>query len=308
MYSWKPPKPPKPPKPQLRYKFKFKKRGLQGNEFEDCLTSKVDKLLEGIKLKRIKTLKGDAIKDVRREVCIRENLSNQDLDQRNQTAISNYRRRRQDSELESDSDRSFSESDWDDERILRGKKDTPMRHREVQVPRGTLRRDKLWNQNYHEEQYNLFSNHLLTIKELRNLLPDIEVDSHENRRGYLIRHVGLNRNELNCIELCNVIDEISVFFFKKLRELCLHDNRETFRHQWEMTLNSLSKSCKKILLGRNAVDWCTDNDLMSGNYNVWKDHVMVMISFSALMVVTEMLCKELEFPRKKKRFRSHTMP
>ena len=164
----------------------FKKRGLQGNEFEDCLTSKVDKLLEHINLERIETLKCNTIKGVRGEICIRENLSNQDLDQRNQTAISNYRRRRQDSELESDSDRSFSESDWDDERILRGKKDTPMRHKKVQVPRGTLRRDKLWNQNCHEEQYNLFSNHLLTIEELRNLLPDIEVDPHENRTIFII--------------------------------------------------------------------------------------------------------------------------
>ena len=291
MCSWK------PPKPQLRYKFIFKKRGLQGNEFEDCLTSKVDKLLEHINIERIKTLKSKAIKAVRREICIRENLSNPDLDQRNTTAIPNYRRRRPDSELESDSNGSFSESDWDDERILRGKKDTPMRHREVQVPRGTLRRDKLWNQNYHEEQYNLFSNHLLTIEELRNLLPGIEVDPHENRRGYLIRHVGVSRNELNCIEFCNVIDEISVFFFKKLRELSLLGFRgETFRQQWETTLKSVSKSCKEILLYRNAVDWCTDNDLMSGNYNVWKEHLMVMISFSALMVVTEMLCIKLDIP------------
>ena len=291
MCSWK------PPKPQLRYKFIFKKRGLQGNEFEDCLTSKVDKLLEHINIERIKTLKSKAIKAVRREICIRENLSNPDLDQRNTTAIANYRRGRPDSELESDSNGSFSESDLDDERILRGKKDTPMRHREVQVPRGTLRRDKLWNQNYHEEQYNLFSNHLLTIEELRNLLPGIEVDPHENRRGYLIRHVGVSRNELNCIEFCNVIDEISVFFFKKLRELSLLGFRgETFRQQWETTLKSVSKSCKEILLYRNAVDWCTDNDLMSGNYNVWKEHLMVMISFSALMVVIEMLCIKLDIP------------
>ena len=300
-------KTPKPPEPQLTYMFMFKKRGLQGNEFEDCLTSKVDKLLEGIKLKRIKTLKSNAIKAVRREICIRENLSNSQLDQRNQTAIANYRQKRQESESESDSDQSFSESDRDEDRILRGKKDSPMRHKNVQVPRGGRRLDKLWNQYYHEEQYNLFSNHLLTIEELRNLLPDdIEVDPHENRRGYLIRRIGVKTNELNCIEFCNVIDEISVFFFEKLRELYRHDNCETFRRQWEKTLKSVFESCKTILLYRNAVDWCTDNDLMSGNYNVWKEHLMVMISFSALMVVTEMLCKKLA--RKKKLFRRYTFP
>ena len=294
----------KPTRPPLIHEFKFEKRGLQGNEFEECLTSKVDKLLEGINLKRIKTLKGDAIKDVRREVCIRENKSKPGLDERPTRANKNFRRKRQHSETESDCDRPFSESERDKERILRGKKDTPMRHKKVPVPEGEQKLDKLWIQIYHEEQSNLFSNHLLEIKELRNLFRGIKL----NRKGYLIGHTGKNWNELNSIEFCNIIDKISVFFFKKLKELCLFGNRETFRHQWEMTLKSVSKSCKKILLYRNAVDWCIDNNLMSENYNVWKDHVMVMISFSALMVVTKMLCKKLEFPRKKKRFLSHTLP
>lgn len=296
--------PSKPTKPPPRHEFKFAKRGLQGNEFEGCLTSKVDKLLEGIKLKRIKTLKGDAIKDVRREVCIRENKSKPGLDQRPTRANKNFRRKRRHSETESDCDRPFSESERDQERILRGKKDTPMRHKEVPVPEGERKIETLWIQIYHEEQSNLFSNHLLERKELRNLLSDIKL----NRKGDLTRRAGKSWNELNCIEFCNEIDKISVFFFKKLRELCLFGNRDTFRLQWEMTLKSVSKSCKKILLYRNAVDWCIDNDLMSENYNVWKDHVMVMISFSALMVVTKMLCKKLEFPRKKKRFRSRTLP
>ena len=297
-------RPSKPTKPPPRHEFKFEKRGLQGNEFEDCLTSKVDKLLEGIKLKRIKTLKGDAIKDVRREVCIRENKSKPGLDQRPTRANKNFRRKRRHSETESDCDRPFSESERDQERILRGKKDTPMRHKEVPVPEGERKIDTLWIQIYHEEQRNLFSNHLLERKELRNLLSGIKL----NRKGDLIRRAGKNWNELNRIEFCNEIDKISVFFFKKLREHCLFGNHETFRLQWEMTLKSVSKSCKKILLYRNAVDWCIDNDLMSENYNVWKDHVMVMISFAALMVVTKMLCKKLEFPRKKKRFRSRTLP
>ena len=297
-------RPSKPTKPPPRHEFKFAKRGLQGNEFEGCLTSKVDKLLEDIKLKRIKTLKGDAIKDVRREVCIRENKSKPGLDQRPTRANKNFRRKRRHSETESDCDRPFSESERDQERILRGKKDTPMRHKEVPVPEGERKIETLWIQIYHEEQSNLFSNHLLERKELRNLLSDIKL----NRKGDLTRRAGKSWNELNCIEFCNEIDKISVFFFKKLRELCLFGNRDTFRLQWEMTLKSVSKSCKKILLYRNAVDWCIDNDLMSENYNVWKDHVMVMISFSALMVVTKMLCKKLEFPRKKKRFRSRTLP
>ena len=151
-------RPSKPTKPPPRHAFKFEKRGLQGNEFEDCLTSKVDKLLEGINLKRIKTLKGDAIKDVRREVCIRENKSKPGLDQRPTRANKNFCRKRQHSETESDCDRPFSESERDQERILRGKKDTPMRHKQVPVPGGERKLDELWIQIYHKEQSYLFSN------------------------------------------------------------------------------------------------------------------------------------------------------
>ena len=232
-------RPSKPTKPPPRHAFKFEKRGLQGSEFEDCLTSKVDKLLEGIKLKRIKTLKGDAIKDVRREVCIRENKSKPGLDQRPTRANKNFRRKRRHSETESDCDRPFSESEMDQERILRGKKDTPMRHKEVPVPEGERKLDKLWIQIYHEEQSYLFSNYFLKIDDLRNLLPGIKL----NRKGNLIRRGG--GNELNSIQFCNEIDKISVFFFKKLRELCLFGNRETFRLQWEMTLNQCLKVARK---------------------------------------------------------------
>ena len=277
-------RPSKPPKPELRYKFEFKKRGLQGNEFQECLKSKVDKLSEGIK--RIKTLKGNAITDVRREVCIRENLSNSDLDQRSPRAIANFRRKRQDSESKSDSDRSYSESERDSERILRGTKDTPVRHKGALVPPGEQRLDKLWNQIYHEEQDNLFKNHLLKKEELRDLLRDIQV-----QKGYLFHRDG---NQLNPIEFFNVIDKISVFFLGKLGKL-RPNNLQTFGNQWGMTLESVYESCKVILVYRNAVNWCTDNDLMSGNYyNIWKDHLMVMISFSALMAVTKMLCLKLE--------------
>ena len=279
--------PSKPPKPQLRYKFKFKKRGLQGNEFKDCLTSKVDELSQGIK--RIKTLKGNAITDVRREVCIRENLSNSYLDQRSPRAIANFRRKRQDTKSTSHSKLSFSESERDPERILRATKDTPMRHKKaVSVPPGEQRLDKLWNQIYHEEQDNLFAKHLLKKEELRDLLPDIEV-----HKGYISRRDGKKLYQLNRIEFFNVIDKISVFFLGKLEKL-RPNNRQTFRNQWGMTLESVYESCKVILVYRNAVDWCTDNDLMSGNYDIWKDHVMAMISFSALMAVTKMLCLKLE--------------
>ena len=261
-----PPAPPAPPEPQLKYKFKFKKRGLQGNEFEDCLTSKVDKLLTRVNVDGIKTLKGNVIKAVRRDVFYRENLSNSHLDKRSPRAINNATQRG----------------------VLRNNDDTPMKHKRVQVGRGEQNYNNFLWQTYHEIQHDLFANHLLRIDELSYLLHGINVNPDENRKGYLIRADGV---ELSSIEFCDVIDEISIFFLQKLGGLS-PKQRVIFSNQWGKTLESVYGYCLDILVYRNAMDWSTDNDLMSRNYNVWKDHVMVMISFSALMAVTEMLRKK----------------
>ena len=266
-----------PPEPQLRYQFKFKKRGLQGNEFEECLTSKVDKLLEGINLNRIRTLKGVAIRNVRKELCIRENKSNPHLDGRSQRANSNVIRMG----------------------VLRHEDDTPMANQNHPVGQGGRKLNKKLSNIYHEKQRQLFENHLLTQKQLRDLLPDIKVDPDENRKGYLLRYDGIKWNQLNSTEFCDVIDEVSVFFLRKLGKL-RQDNRETFRNQWGMTLKAVSECCLDISVCRNAVDWCFDNDLMAlssrQGYNDWKDHLMVLISFSALMAVADMFSQKLGAP------------
>ena len=159
-------------KPQLRYKFKFKKRGLQGNEFEDCLTSKVDQLLIGINLNGIDRLKGDTIKAVRQKVCIRENLSNPHLDRRSRKAIINAIRLG----------------------VLRHDDDTPMAHQNHPAGQGGRKLNKKLSDVYHEKQRQLFEDHLLTHEELRDLLRDIKVDPDENRKGYILHHDGIKWN------------------------------------------------------------------------------------------------------------------
>ena len=57
---------------QLRYSFNYNKRGFEPIEFKDCLTSKVDKLLEPINLQQINTIKRQEIDKVKEQVCIRE--------------------------------------------------------------------------------------------------------------------------------------------------------------------------------------------------------------------------------------------
>ncbi|CAH3145163.1 unnamed protein product [Porites lobata] len=228
-----------------------------------------DKLLTRVNVDGIKTLKDNVIKAVRRDVCYRENLSNSHLDKRSPRANNNAKQRG----------------------VLRNNDDTPMKHKVVQVGRGGQNYNNFLGQTYHEIQHNLFANHLLKIDEspsLTNLLHGINVNPDENRKGYLIRADGV---ELSSIEFCNVIDEISIFFLQKLGGLRPRQ-RVILSNQWRNTLESVYEYCLDILVYRNAMDWSIDNDLMSRNYNVWKDHVMVMISFAALMAVTEMLRKK----------------
>ena len=69
-------------------------------------------------------------------------------------------------------------------------------------------------------------------------------------------------------------------------------------NQWRPTVDfrEVSQLCKQILISRlDAAHWSVGNDLMDdGNYHKWRAHVMVIISFAALMVVAEITLKELE--------------
>ena len=66
-----------------------------------------------------------------------------------------------------------------------------------------------------------------------------------------------------------------------------HDRLSTY---WRTKLESVSESCRRILQNRMAVVGSIDNDLMDqGGYRMWIDHVKVIVSFAALMVVAKMI-------------------
>ena len=96
---------------------------------------------------------------------------------------------------------------------------------------------------------------------------------------------------LTAPEFCNVVDQFSSDFLKDVSRMRGHN-------QWGPTVDfrQVSQLCKEILISRlNAAHWSVGNDLMDdGNYHKWRAHVMVIISFTALMVVAEITRKELE--------------
>ena len=70
-------------------KFTFMKKGLTPNEFQDCLTSKVNELFKDLHIPSIKTLMTNRVVEVRKAVCIRENRTKDSLDKRSSKGIRN---------------------------------------------------------------------------------------------------------------------------------------------------------------------------------------------------------------------------
>ena len=243
------------PRKHLKYSFSYKKLGFEPAEFKICLSSKVDKLLESFDLRGVETVKGKAINDVREQVCIQRS---------NQYLASRQREGRL----------------FDFPHLTRYEDDIPEPN-PVQR-RQTRTKNKIRNKNYHEEQRRLFKD--ILRQEFQELFPFIVIDE----KGFLSSSVS--GREIKATEFCNVIDEISANFLNKnlkTRGAQGHDGLSTY---WRTKLESVSESCQRILQNRMAVVGSIDNDLMDqGGYRMWSDHVKVIVSFAALMVVTKMI-------------------
>ena len=92
--------------------------------------------------------------------------------------------------------------------VLRHNDDTPMAHQNHPAGQGGRKLNKKLSDIYHDKQRQLFEDHLLTHKELRDLLRDIKVDPDKNRKGYILHHDGIKWNQLNSTDFCNVIDSV----------------------------------------------------------------------------------------------------
>ena len=243
------------PRKHLKYSFSYKKLGFEPAEFKICLSSKVDKLLESFDLRGVETVKRKAINDVREQVCIRGS---------NQCLTSRQREGRL----------------FDFPHLTRYEDDIP-------DPNPVLRRltrtkNKIRNKNYHEEQRRLFKD--ILRQEFQELFPFIVTDE----KGFLSSSVS--EREIKATEFCNVIDEISANFLNKNLKTHGAQGHDGLSTYWRTKLESVSESCQRILQNRMAVVGSIDNDLMDqGGYRMWSDHVKVIVSFAALMVVAKMI-------------------
>ena len=239
----------------LKYSFSYKKLGFEPAEFKICLSSKVDKLLESFDLRGVETVRGKAINDVREQVCIQRS---------NQYLASRQREGRL----------------FDFPHLTRYEDDIPEPN-PVQR-RQTRTKNKIRTKNYHEEQRRLFKD--ILRQEFQELFPFIVTDE----RGFLSSYVS--GREIKATEFCNVIDEISANFLNQNLKTHGAQGQDGLSTYWRTKLESVSESCQRILQNRMAVVGSIDNDLMDqGGYRMWSDHVKVIVSFAALMVVAKMI-------------------
>ncbi|XP_068693801.1 uncharacterized protein [Montipora foliosa] len=239
---------------RLQYSFRVNKSGLDAKEFESCLTSKVDAILEFHRISNIDTsLKKEAIRTVTKQVCVqkrgRHYVRPQDEENRRVDIFNDFH--------------------------LNGSFQSQVKN------------NCEWKNKCHMKQHLLFSEFDALRDKFERLCKNSGSLTVTDRDGYLYR----GQKKLTAPELCNVIDLLTADLIRDLS--MLRENANAQRPT--VNYNKVSDLCEDILLDRFTTGQASKNDLMDeGDCQSWKAHVMVMISFAALMVVAEMTKKELK--------------
>ena len=239
------------------------KKGLLPKEFERTLLSKISKIFENEREVVDRSVE-ISVECVRKIVCIRENESKPGLDQRYKVALSKLT----------------------DDKILPNKQTPP---KKLIKNTGGRQGDKKYNReladNYHENQRKLFSYDNLLGREFHKLTPAIKL----NKKGYFIHD---DDTPFSTEDACRVIDKFTCMFLQYL--ILVKNNGLVPSEEWEpqKLLKNLSH-CEKIVRRRVSLDWGIENDLLDNtDYNVWKAHVMIVMSYAALAVVLDMILKK----------------
>lgn len=129
---------------------------------------------------------------------------------------------------------------------------------------GTVKKKITWVANYHDNQKKLWT---VPCLKLRFRAGDIE---------------KMLKMKMSTVEFCNTIDKVTVDI--------ISSNPSTLD---KTQLEEVFKLCGLIVRGRTAVDWAVENDFLRKGFDVWKDHVLVVISFAALMVVADIMIRRM---------------
>ena len=252
------------------YTVTLTKRGLTKQEFEASLEAK----LRQFSIMDLGII--NSVKEVSQSVCLRENETEpRNLDQR----YSSTRK-------------------YEAEGIIPNVITSPMQHLKSQKDQKRKQgAEKLPNkkqrEQYHKKQHQLFvdkwsnNQNFQDIFYLRNgKISSLEVKGISSL--YFIDNLGLSRR-LNTAEFCDVIDKITLKYVEELNIIITtkgvnltHDAIERRKQE----IDDIIVCCKGIVMRRFSVDMMVENDLLNpDSCKQWREHVWVLISFSAALVL-----------------------
>ena len=226
----------------------------------------------------------NTVKEVSKIVCLRENETEpRNLDQR-----------------------FSSPKKYEAEGIIPNVITSPMQHFKSQKDQERKQgAEKLPNKKqrkqYHAKQHQLFVDKWSKDQSFQDIfcLSNGKISSLEVKgisSLYFIDNLGLSRR-LNTAEFCDVIDKITLKYVEELNSIITtkgfnltHDAIE----RRKQNIDDIIAYCKGIVMGRFSVDMMVDNDLLNpDSYKQWREHVWVLISFSATLVLLLRLSSQL---------------
>lgn len=170
------------------------------------------------------------------------------------------------SEKDSRMDRRYSITQkYKDEGYLRDINDTFWKNNEDSGgQQGTVKKKKTWIANYHDKQKTLW-----TVPCVKSRFRAVDIEK-------------MLKIKVSTVEFCNLIDKVTTDI--------ISSNPSTLD---KTQLEEVFKLCGFIVRGRTAVDWAVENDFLCKGFDVWKNHVLVVISFAALMVAADIKIRQM---------------
>lgn len=248
----------------LNYPPSLKKLGLERDEFEKVLKSKMIKLFDDDEDSLEEHKINKSIECAKKCFGIRPKSGNPDeSDQRN-----------------------FANKVMKKEGNLKDEKKTPQKLKRESSGRGNTQYTKAENRKYHRKQFHLFT--------ALNEQGKLEDDSFDEN-GFLLKP---DEDPCSIVEMCNKLDAVTKEFIEELKEnaripetAIAEDKRNSIKKLFDL--------CKSVVSGRVCVDWAVENDIMKKReYQNWQEHVWAIMTFAALLVVIDALSKSSRYKRK----------
>lgn len=129
---------------------------------------------------------------------------------------------------------------------------------------GTVEKKPTWVANYHDNQKTLW-----TVPCAKSRIRAVDIEK-------------MLKMKMSTVEFCDAIDKVTADIISS--DLSTLDKTQ---------LEEVFKLCGFIVRGRTAVDWAVENDFLRKGFDVWKNHVLVVISFAALMVIADIMISRM---------------